>query len=86
MLFICQFYPEGDPWSYTKDWPLGGGCSKGWYQFAGACYIIPVSGNGLSDLSQLKAYDMAETKCQEFGSDSHLAIITNRYQMAFISG
>ena len=58
---------------------------KGWLQYAGACYIIPIKGNGASDLVQLKIFDDAETDCTNRGPDGHLAIITNRYQQAFLS-
>lgn len=82
---ICQFYPEGDPYAYTKEWPTMGGCPEGWLQYAGACYMIPIQGNGVNEGKQLLIFDMAEKDCADRGPDGHLAIITNRFQQAFIA-
>ena len=83
---ICQYYPEGDPYRYTKEWPQTGGCPDGWWQFAGACYQIPTSGSGAADAFDLKRYDEAEKDCTTRGGDAHLAILTNRFHQAFIAG
>ena len=57
---ICQYYPEGDPYAYKKEWPTSGGCPDGWWQYAGACYILPTTGSGYFDAFDLKRYDEAE--------------------------
>ena len=57
---ICQYYPEGDPYAYKKEWPTSGGCPEGWWQYAGACYILPTQGSGYFDAFDLKRYDDAE--------------------------
>ena len=51
---LCEYYPNGNPHD-GQDWPTEGGCPKGWSQFAGNCYIIPIDGNSISDGLKYKA-------------------------------
>ena len=81
--YACQIYPTGAPEPPIKNWPIQGGCPEGWLQFAGACYVIPIQGNGAAEGLQLKNFVGAEQDCQSRSPEGHLAMITN--QVSFTS-
>ena len=63
---ICQYFPNGNPHD-GQDWPSDGGCPKGWSQFAGNCYIIPIDGNSISDgLKYKEGYQFAKSPVSKF--------------------
>ena len=63
---ICQYFPNGNPHD-GQDWPTDGGCPKGWSQFAGNCYIIPIDGNSISDgLKYKEGYHLAKSPVSKF--------------------
>ena len=81
---MCQFLPYGNP-KPSLEWPVTGGCPSDWYQFAGNCYLIPVQSDTAEDLTKLRTFQSAQEECQKLDGTSNLAIILNKFHMAFLS-
>ena len=70
---ICAYYPNNNNQN-NQDWPKEGGCPKGWTQFAGNCYVIPITGNEVNSALKLKTYQAALDDCQKRGEDASLGM------------